>query len=38
MPKQKKVQIEQEMMTWFRMGPAILIGMLLTTILHWRGR
>lgn len=36
MPKEKKIQIEQEMMSWFRMGPAILLGTILCAALHWR--
>ena len=36
LPKEKKHAIEQEMMTWFRMGPAIFLGVLITAVLHWR--
>jgi prepilin peptidase CpaA len=36
LPKDKKHAIEQEMMTWFRMGPAIFVGMVITAFLHWR--
>ena len=36
MPKNKKVTIEQEMMSWFRMGPAILVGMVIAAAQHWR--
>ncbi len=36
LPKDKKQTIEQEMMTWFRMGPAILVGVVITALLHWR--
>ncbi|WP_394822888.1 prepilin peptidase [Pendulispora albinea] len=35
MPKEKKVVIQQEMMSWIRMGPGILIGAILTAALHW---
>ncbi|HWL89155.1 MAG TPA: A24 family peptidase [Polyangiaceae bacterium] len=36
MPKEKKVLIEQEMMSWFRMGPAILLGVVISAVQHWR--
>jgi len=36
LPKEKKVTVQQELMTWFRMGPSVFIGMALTAMLHWR--
>jgi prepilin peptidase CpaA len=36
LPKARKHAIEQEMMTWFRMGPAIFVGVVITAVLHWR--
>ncbi|WP_394847233.1 A24 family peptidase [Pendulispora brunnea] len=36
MPKDKKVQIEQEMLSWMRMGPAILLGTIIAAALHFR--
>ena len=35
-PKGMQIPIENEAMTEFRMGPAIVIGTLVATILHWR--
>lgn len=37
MPKEKRRTIDQEMMTWFRMGPAIFVGTCVAALLHWRG-
>lgn len=36
LPATKKFQVQQEMMTWFRMGPAIFLGVLVMTITEWR--
>ncbi len=38
MPKAKRQEIEPEAMSWFRLGPAIFLGMVLTALLHWRDR
>ena len=38
LPKEKKITVQQEMMTWFRLGPAVLVGTLLTALLHLRDR
>lgn len=38
LPKEKRQEIEPEAMSWFRLGPAIFIGMVLTAALHWRDR
>jgi prepilin peptidase CpaA len=35
-PKEKRREIQPEVMSWFRMGPAILLGMAFTTYLHWK--
>ena len=37
MPKDKRRQVDQEMMSWFRLGPAIFVGTVLAALLHWRG-
>jgi prepilin peptidase CpaA len=36
MPKGRRRDIQTEGMSWFRMGPAILLGMAFTTYLHWK--
>jgi prepilin peptidase CpaA len=36
LPKDKKREIPKEAMTWFRFGPAIAVGTLIATILHWQ--
>jgi len=36
LPKAKRRAIEPTLMTWFRFGPAIFLGTVLTTYLHWR--
>ena len=36
LPKGRRREINPETMTWFRMGPAILLGTLVTAALHWR--
>ena len=36
LPKKKKRQVEPELLTWFRFGPAIFLGTVLTAYLHWR--
>jgi len=36
LPKKKRRPVEPALLTWFRFGPAIFIGMALTTYLHWR--
>jgi prepilin peptidase CpaA len=38
MPKEKRHTIDQEMMSWFRLGPAIFVGTTLAALLHWRAR
>jgi prepilin peptidase CpaA len=37
MPKEKRRTIDQEMMSWFRLGPAIFVGTTLAALMHWRG-
>lgn len=37
-PKGMRIPLENEAMTEFRMGPAIVLGTLVATILHWRAR
>jgi prepilin peptidase CpaA len=37
LPKAKRRDVDPELMTWFRMGPAIFIGVVLAAVLHWRG-
>lgn len=37
MPKAKRRTIDQEMMSWFRLGPAIFVGTVLAALMHWRG-
>jgi len=36
LPKAKRRDIVPEAMSWFRMGPAILVGTIFTALLHWR--
>jgi prepilin peptidase CpaA len=36
LPKGKRREIVPEVMSWFRMGPAIFLGTLFTAYLHWR--
>jgi prepilin peptidase CpaA len=36
LPKDKRKTVDPELMTWFRMGPAIFLGVVVATILHWR--
>jgi len=38
LPKEKRQEIEPEAMSWFRLGPAIFVGTLLTALLHWHDR
>lgn len=38
MPKEKRRSVDQEMMSWFRLGPAIFVGTVLATLMHWRAR
>jgi len=35
LPKDKRREITPETMSWFRMGPAILLGTIFTALLHW---
>lgn len=36
LPAAKKLEVQQEVMTWFRMGPAIFLGVLAMAITEWR--
>jgi len=36
LPKSKKRAVEVEMMSWLRLGPAILIGVAITAMENWR--
>jgi len=36
LPKRKRRAVEPALLTWFRFGPAIFIGMVVTAYLHWR--
>lgn len=36
LPKKKRRPVEPALLTWFRFGPAILIGTGVTAYLHWR--
>jgi prepilin peptidase CpaA len=36
LPKTKRKEISREEMTWARFGPAIALGTLLATLLHWQ--
>jgi prepilin peptidase CpaA len=36
LPKAKRKPVEPALLTWFRFGPAIFIGMCVTAYLHWR--
>ncbi len=35
LPKEKHREVEAEAMTWFRLGPCIFIGALVTVAFHW---
>jgi prepilin peptidase CpaA len=35
LPKTKQRTVDEAALSWFRLGPAILIGVVLTTYLHW---
>jgi len=35
LPKEKRREVEAEAMTWFRLGPCIFFGALVTVALHW---
>jgi prepilin peptidase CpaA len=35
LPKTKQRTVDATALTWFRLGPAILLGVLLTVYLHW---
>lgn len=34
-PKEKRQSIDESALTWFRLGPALFFGVLLTVYLHW---
>ena len=34
--KSRRHEVQPEVMSWFRMGPAVLLGMAFTAYLHWR--
>jgi hypothetical protein len=34
LPKDRRRELDRETVSWFRMGPAILVGTLVTTYLH----
>lgn len=36
LPKKKRRPVEPALLTWFRFGPAIFLGMVVTAYLHWR--
>jgi prepilin peptidase CpaA len=36
LPKSKRRAVEPALLTWFRFGPAIFLGMAVTAYLHWR--
>jgi prepilin peptidase CpaA len=36
LPKAKRRPVEPALLTWFRLGPAIFLGMVVTAYLHWR--
>jgi prepilin peptidase CpaA len=36
LPKNRQHVVQPEVMSWFRMGPAILLGTAFTAYLHWR--
>ncbi len=36
LPPERRKQVTPEMMTWFRMGPAIFLGTVAAAIIHWR--
>jgi prepilin peptidase CpaA len=35
LPKTQQRSVDSSALSWFRLGPAIFIGVLLTTVLHW---
>jgi prepilin peptidase CpaA len=35
LPKSRRVEIDPSGLTWVRMGPSFLIGMIVVTLLHW---
>jgi prepilin peptidase CpaA len=35
LPKARRKPIEQETMSWFRLGPAVFLGVGLTALIHW---
>ncbi|MDF2694154.1 MAG: hypothetical protein K0S65_2537 [Labilithrix sp.] len=35
LPKARQRSVDSSALSWFRLGPAIFIGVVLTTILHW---
>jgi prepilin peptidase CpaA len=35
LPKTKQRSIESTMMSWFRLGPAVVVGVLLAAYMHW---
>lgn len=36
LPKDKRKQIDPQMLTWFRFAPSIFLGTLVTAVIHWR--
>jgi prepilin peptidase CpaA len=36
-PQERRREIPHELMTWFRMGPAVFLGAAMTTLLQWPG-
>lgn len=34
-PRSKRIEVNPTSLTWFRLGPAIFVGCLLTTAVHW---
>jgi prepilin peptidase CpaA len=36
LPKRKRREIQRTSLTWFRLGPAIFLGTLISAALHWR--
>jgi hypothetical protein len=36
LPKAKQKKLDPALLTWFRFGPSIFIGALLTAIINWR--
>ena len=35
MPKSRQTPIEHETMSWFRLGPALFLGVVLTAVIRW---